>query len=286
MISLNLSGLQSIPISLSNISRSPPIDSLNPTHRSFLFMCRLCRYQGNTIRGLRMHFKFHLSNNELCTDDDIIVKPTIKNCLSIPIRTTAELLKCKICSAMFDREDIILNHMVNVHTNETLLECSACQSRFSSKWNLIRHMKLVHTNIKSDDETEDEDEDEENQQQQQQQIKPNGSLSDHKVRSSNPMNLIQQILIKSINTNSMQKNLCCPFCHIKFSRVDTLEQHMSNYCSARPTNDDIIQYMVKTKANDTYCSSCQISFKQRKSYDAHKRYYCPDSSKTDFKISV
>ncbi|CAF1675453.1 unnamed protein product, partial [Adineta ricciae] len=82
-------------INESNRSQSPsisktlsvsPNDSSNtshlPPHRSSPFMCRLCKYRGNTLRGMRMHFKFHLSNNEPCTDDDIIITTTLNNSLS------------------------------------------------------------------------------------------------------------------------------------------------------------------------------------------------------------
>jgi hypothetical protein len=111
---------------------------------------------------MRMHFKFHLSNNEPCSDDDIIITSTINN-NSLPLSTTSSsqlLFKCTICSAMFDHEDTLLNHIKCVHTKESLLECLECQSRFCSKWNLLRHMKLTHTNIKCDEEEQDDNNDE------------------------------------------------------------------------------------------------------------------------------
>ena len=162
-----------------NRFRSPPIsptisktislspnDSLNlsclPPHRSSPFMCRLCKYRGNTLRGMRMHFKFHLSNNEPCSDDDIVITSTMNHVLpgsSSLITPSQLLLKCTICSAMFDHEDTLVNHIKCVHTKERLLECLECQSRFCSKWNLLRHMRLTHTNIKYDGvEQDDNDE--------------------------------------------------------------------------------------------------------------------------------
>ncbi|CAF0838994.1 unnamed protein product [Rotaria sp. Silwood1] len=271
---------QSPALFSSNTLNSSPNGSLNSIHRPFLFICRLCKYQGNTLRGIRMHFKFHLSNNESCTDDDIIIKSTM-NSLTVPIQTNQLLLKCTICSAMFDYEEILLKHIINVHTNKPLRECLECQSRFSSRWNLTRHMKLAHTNIKKDDDDNDDD-DEQNDQQ----IKSNECLLDENDQSSDSTNLIQKILMKPIDNNLMHKNLSCPFCHVKFSRIDTLEQHMINYCASRPSTKEVLKYISKTKTNDTYCSSCQISFQHKTSYDAHKMYYCPDSSKAHVKILV
>ncbi|CAF1002310.1 unnamed protein product [Adineta ricciae] len=135
-------------------SHSTPAANLIQSHllHSKLFTCHLCQYRGNTLRGMRMHFKFHLSNNQLCSDDDIMLKSTEKPCETSQTDANQSLLKCTICSAMFDYEEMLLNHIRSVHTNERFLKCLECQSRFCSKWNLTRHMKFVHTNIKCDEE--------------------------------------------------------------------------------------------------------------------------------------
>ena len=147
----------------SNSNSISPVDCSSTMilpHRSSPFMCRLCKYRGNTLRGMRMHFKFHLSNNEPCTDDDIIITSTISSTNST-IVSTQILFKCTICSAMFDHEETLINHLKCVHTKENLCECSECHSRFSSKWNLVRHMKLTHTNLKCDEDDLEADEDQE-----------------------------------------------------------------------------------------------------------------------------
>jgi zinc finger protein ZFPM1 len=252
----------------SAISKIPPNGSLNPSHRSSLYICRLCKYRGNTIRGMRMHFKLHLSNNEPCSDDDIITKPINNPSLTIP-RTNQLLLKCKICSAMFDYEDTLLTHIKCVHTDDTFIECLECQSRFCSKWNLLRHMRLTHTNIKYDDEDDDKQH----------------SKSDEKEKSSTSMNPIRHImnLPKQI---PIKRKFTCPYCHIKFGCADTLKQHMITYCSSRPTTDDLLNNIKKEKKTDFYCSACQISFQHKTSYDAHKMYYCHGDSKARIKIQV
>lgn len=60
------------------------------------------------------------------------------------------LLRCTICSAMFDGEETLFSHMKGVHANVDLIECLACRSRFCSEWNLLRHLRLSHTNIKEE----------------------------------------------------------------------------------------------------------------------------------------
>lgn len=105
------------------------------------------------------------------------------------------------------------------------------------------------------------------------------------------MNLTRHVLIESMDTNSMKKisdgflikkKFACPYCHIKFGSVDTLKQHMTNYCSSRPITDEQRTSpnppTNKKKSNETFCSSCQIPFRHKTSYDAHKMYYCRGSS--------
>ncbi|CAF0926914.1 unnamed protein product [Didymodactylos carnosus] len=134
------------------------------------FICRLCRYRGNTIRGMRMHFKYHLANGQQCSDDDILtygssnsgnhqqnsnfIRETTK------LRTT-DLLRCLICSAMFETDEILMIHL-KTHMNEIEMECMECLSRFSSRWNLLRHMRIQHTNIKSGSHENGTDDDDSN----------------------------------------------------------------------------------------------------------------------------
>ena len=262
---------RSQPISL-------PINSLNSIPHSFFFMCRLCNYEGIGLHALRMHVKHHLSNNETCSSDDIVIKSTRENVLTVPKKTTQLLLKCTICLAMFDYKETLLKHIISVHTNNRLFECLQCQSRFNSSWNLIQHMKLMHTNIIYGD-----DDDEQNDQQ----IESSRCALIKNKALLNSMDRIQQSVRRSKNVYSIHRNFSCPFCSIKFSRINTLKQHMTNYCSSRPTTGHhICQNIKETKRTDTYCSTCQITFRHKTSYDAHKKHYCSDANKPLDKVSV
>ena len=117
-------------------------------------------------------------------------------------------------------------------------------------------------------------------------------------KASDLMNLTRHVLIESMDTNSskkianglsMKKKFACPYCHIKFGSVDTLKQHMSNYCVSRPTNEDVPLNHKKrpiTSTSETYCSSCQIPFRHKNSYEAHKMYYCRGSNKAHVKMQA
>ncbi|UJR16307.1 hypothetical protein I4U23_003213 [Adineta vaga] len=232
--------------STNTIRSQSSTSQLNPSSRSTLFICRLCQYRGNTLRGMRMHFKFHLSNNQPCSDDDIIVKPTVKKCESLPLNSSESLLKCTICSAMFDYEEILLNHIRNVHTNERYLKCLECQSRFCSKWNLNRHMKFTHTNMKYDE---------------------------------------QETLMNLIN-NSLNKCSCPFCQLTFQNNVILKQHIIHSCSVQSSATKEILNDIRKKIQNETFCSLCQISFQYKTSYDAHRLYYCRGSYQNNVKLQA
>lgn len=140
------------------------------------YTCRLCDHRENHLEQMHNHLQFHLFQGQSCSEEDIL-------CQSL-------LFKCLICSAMFDDEDNLLDHIRCIHVNSKLIQCLECRSKFSSKWNLIRHMKILHTNI-------------------------------HTHPEENSSNLMTSL--------EMPRN---------------------------------------------YCSVCQITFRQKSSYQAHQLFYC------------
>lgn len=190
---------------------------------------------------MELHLKLHSIDQKSCSDDG-----TLPVALPIPIPSQI-LFKCFICSAMFESEEVLLNHMRSVHANEQSIECLACRSRFSSRWNLIRHLKLSHTNMKSDENHLDP-------------ILNNAKTSKHSDNQKNYLPIALQ-----------SKSFTCPYCSVKFRRAETLKQHMTIYCSARPDKNSL-------STNKTFCTVCEVSFQHQQAYEAHKLYYCPAKS--------
>lgn len=124
------------------------------------------------------------------------------------------------------------------------------------------------------------------------------------------MNLTRHVLSESIDMNKsgssgkkkispnaflLKKKFACPYCYIKFGSIETLKQHMTNYCSSRPSNNaDEKEERLTTKkkklnhvsTGETFCSTCQIPFRHKSSYEAHKMYYCRSSQKTHVKMQA
>lgn len=192
-----------------------PLDLSKPksTREEKFYQCKFCLIKFRSLKTLNAHEKTYCNKNQ----NSYLANKSI--------------FKCTICSAMFNNETRLLDHIEYVHTDEKLLQCLECRSKFCSKWNLIQHMKLLHTNIKYDEQ----------------------------------------------NLLNLKKIFSCPFCPIQFRNIETLKQHIVNYCPSRLTNN-----IVKDKL--TFCSTCQISFQHKTSFDAHKMYYCRDRINSNIKI--
>lgn len=131
---------------------------------------------------------------------------------------------------------------------------------FNNEQILINHIKYVHTNESL------------------------MQCLECRARFCSKWNLIRHMKLLHTDINEDEKKLgnlnkqfSCPFCPIKFRNIDTLKQHIINYCPSRPTTNIIEESL-------TYCSSCQISFQHKTSYNAHKMYYCRDRKNTNVKI--
>ena len=174
-------------------------------------------------------------------------------------------------------------------------------------------MKLTHTNLKCDEddqEEEDEDQDDGDQICQEEKLDEDRNLQSPNENQSDPVNLTRHVLIESIEVNKsgsgkkkispnglqLKKKFACPYCYIKFGSIETLKQHMTNYCSSRPSNHDEKDERSPAKkqkkvappvaTGETFCSTCQIPFRHKSSYEAHKMYYCRSSQKTDVKMQA
>lgn len=136
---------------------------------------------------MHLHLQYHLVNGQSCSKEDIL--------------TQSMLFKCLICLAMFEDENILLDHVRCVHINSKLIQCLECRSKFSSKWNLIRHMKILHTNIHSEQQQQQDD------------------------KHSN--------LIRSSSMTMNNKTNYCSFCQIAFRQKSSYQAHRLFYCSKR-----------------------------------------------------
>ncbi len=126
---------------------------------------------------------------------------------------------------------------------------------FNNEETLLDHIKCVHTNTNSIE------------------------CLECQSRFCSKWNLIRHMKLLHTNIkydelsdsiNLITHKYSCPSCHIQFSQFHKLIQHMNNYCST----------INNQKKSINYCSTCQIAFQHRTSYEAHKMFYCRDGRKT------
>ncbi|CAF1258005.1 unnamed protein product [Didymodactylos carnosus] len=225
-------------------------------HRLSPFMCRLCRYRGNTIRGMRMHFKYHLANGEQCSDEDIITYSSGSNSNhqnSNFIRETTklktiDLLKCLICSAMFETNEILMVHL-RTHMNETEIECMECLSRFSSRWNLLRHMRIQHTNINT--ESQENSSDDDNSDESYSSINVGMEIDDNNNEFNNTA---QQILNTTEHSNDIRKSFVRAECIVQKNTTESFQLNKKNIDNKRKSSQ-ISSIELSEKMPDSLLSS-------------------------------
>lgn len=166
---------------------------------------------------------------------------------------------CEFCSIHFFSLKTLQAHQQNYCTqfksyqirkqalsHSILLKCTKCCAMFDNKEKYFDHIDSVHTNERFIE----------------------------CLEYPSTWNLIQHMNLLRTNIRSernLQTYFSCLFCQIKFQQIETLEEHMKNYCKLR---------FQKPKPLLT-CSSCQIVFQHQDSYRIHQTFYCPNRRTTN-----
>ncbi|XP_018336554.1 zinc finger protein ush isoform X2 [Agrilus planipennis] len=206
------------------------------------YRCTICRYKGNTLRGMRTHIRMHFDKrspdlqeekyiNYILEDDGTkIVEANMAPTLGtsgIEERTVSPGIESKI--------DI-------VHY------CSHCSFSSSNKTSLIRHIQVTHSPASAESLT-------------------NGS-SEKNSRSMPALEEDEEILVKKEAIEP--EVIIAPMDEtIKSEFSDTSPENTN---TKSETEAEILKEAVK--AGPKYCKSCDISFNYYSTYIAHKQFYC------------
>ncbi|XP_017778791.1 PREDICTED: zinc finger protein ush isoform X3 [Nicrophorus vespilloides] len=201
------------------------------------FRCTICRYKGNTLRGMRTHIRVHFDKRS----PDLQEEKYISYILEDDGTNVVEVNVAQSTSVPGVIDDRAISPSSEGRV-EPLHHCALCTYSSVYKANVIRHTKLVHNANDS----------------------PTNGIEEKPARSPNSVEE-EEIVVKkeAIEPEVIIAPVEEP---IKQELIDDQMKTIA-YSDA-----EILQ--EASKIGPKYCKSCDISFNYYKSFIAHKKFYC------------
>ncbi|XP_036340086.1 zinc finger protein ush-like, partial [Rhagoletis pomonella] len=110
------------------------------------FRCSICRYKGNTLRGIRTHIRMHFDKKATDLNEEhymsCILEDEVTEIPSIASALTQDQLAQQIAVAQQQQLQLQAQQQ-----QQQIYNCDLCNYSSSYKCNVLRHMKLVHPHI-------------------------------------------------------------------------------------------------------------------------------------------
>ncbi|GJQ67533.1 hypothetical protein Trydic_g8345 [Trypoxylus dichotomus] len=204
------------------------------------YRCIICRYKGNTLRGMRTHIRMHFDKRSPDLQEEnyitYIMDDELNNMEISP--NTAPVTEERSTSPALEGQ---------AGPAETLHHCQHCAYSSVYKANVIRHVKLVHENISSENIT-------------------NGSEE---------KNCRKEVLIEDDEEIIVKKEAIEPEVIIAPTNEEEREEFVEVVNDIKPKiSQDVDLMQEAAKPGPKYCKSCDISFNYFSTFVAHKKFYC------------
>jgi zinc finger protein ZFPM1 len=204
------------------------------------YRCTICKYKGNTLRGMRTHIRMHFDKRSpdlqeekyityILDDDGANMEVHVSPATSAP--------------------GVIDDRAVSPSSEErvdSLHRCTQCMYSSPYKANVLRHAKIAHSPREAEE------------------VTVNGS-SDKATTRSMPSLDDDDIVIK--------KEAIEPEVIIASGDESPKDKVSEGDAKAKAEQEDEI-LQEASKAGPKYCKSCDISFNYYSTFIAHKKFYC------------
>uniref|UniRef100_A0A336M583 CSON010079 protein n=1 Tax=Culicoides sonorensis TaxID=179676 RepID=A0A336M583_CULSO len=285
---------QSCPANNSNSYKCPICEVVSPnstearrhieTHGGIkAFRCSLCRYKGNTLRGMRTHIRMHFDKKGgECNEENYITCIIEEDRIEIPPNSQSN----SILSTSKNTTPSPAPSISPVVTQPTqMYYCESCKYSSTFKGNVARHTKLLHGShglinstspligeggeplICNGDSVNNEDEHDENMEHEITTIKKEPEDDQKSPEENDSERAISPPLVEPQITIKIEEN------HTPSPSQSPAITIPEPKLIASPDKQFTIE---EDKSN--YCEICDIKFNFLKTYLAHKQYYCKSSN--------
>ncbi|KAK9687875.1 hypothetical protein QE152_g35942 [Popillia japonica] len=205
------------------------------------YRCTICRYKGNTLRGMRTHIRMHFDKRSPDLQEE--------NYITYIMDDETNSVEISPTTNAAGTEDRPTSPSLEGHS-ETLHHCQHCAYSSIYKANVIRHIKLVHESISSESTI-------------------NGS--DERISGK------EQVVIEDEEEVVVKKEAIEPEVIIAPVNEEEKEEFVEVVNDIKPklnTSQDADIMQEASKPGPKYCKSCDISFNYFSTFIAHKKFYC------------
>ncbi|XP_044750618.1 zinc finger protein ush isoform X2 [Coccinella septempunctata] len=209
------------------------------------YRCAICRYKGNTLRGMRTHIRMHFEKRSPDLQEEKYITYILEDDSSQPLEMNVS--SGSVIQNTSDEREI--SPSADSRPDSAPHQCNQCSYSSPYKANLIRHVKMVHNNAPP--------------QQFEPSVPVNGS-------SKSMPNLEDDEEIKVKKEAIEPEVIIAPVDEpIKREALDpgNEEQRVKT-----EREEELLQ--EGSKAGPKYCKSCDISFTYYSTFIAHKKFYC------------
>ncbi|KAF5271363.1 hypothetical protein FQA39_LY08161 [Lamprigera yunnana] len=204
------------------------------------YRCTICRYKGNTLRGMRTHIRMHFDKRSPDLQEEKYISYILEDDGSNVIETgmtTSNLIP----TVTVDERAISPS---SEGRPEPLHHCAQCTYSSVYKTNVLRHIKLIHS-VQEDEHIS------------------NGS-TDKTSKSMPSLEEEEEIVIKK---EAIEPEV------IIAPMEETVKEEIVDVATDGQQKQEVEQE-TSNKHGGKYCKSCDISFNYYTTYIAHKKFYC------------
>lgn len=228
------------------------------------YRCIICRYKGNTLRGMRTHIRMHFDKRSPDLQEERYISYIIED---DGCTTTEVNLAPPATSSNTLPEDRAISPSSDGRA-EPLHHCPICPYSSVYKANVIRHTKLIHENVETVSNGSERDADREKEE------TPNAKKQPqpHHQQQPQPKNKLkleedEEIIIK--------KEAIEPEVIIAPIEDGIIKEEILDENTKKTQAEDEAEILQEaSKAGPKYCKSCDISFNYYSTFIAHKKFYC------------